>query len=71
MRPQSDQDLRERPEGSPLWPLVLVLADMAARIDRQEVETAGQKPATNDCGHHTESISPIASGAHRRREGRP
>lgn len=33
MRPRIEQDLQERPQVSPLWPLVLLLAEIAARVE--------------------------------------
>ena len=62
MPPRIEQGPREQPEASPLWPLVLVLADIASRIDRQEAEP--QMLSTADRRIHAELSFSIVLGGH-------
>ncbi len=48
MRPRIEQDLQERPQVSPLWPLVLLLAEIAARVERQQVAESRETPPTRE-----------------------
>ncbi len=45
-----DQALLESPEASPLWPLVLVLGEIASRIEsrRAEEQATGAKEDTEE-----------------------
>ncbi|MDP9366715.1 MAG: hypothetical protein M3Q03_00320 [Chloroflexota bacterium] len=69
MRPRIEQAPREAPEASPLWPLVLLLAEIASRIERQEA-TAARMRGTADQGVPAEFSFSILSGD-RHEEDRP
>ncbi len=67
MRRRIEQDPREAPEASSLWPLVLLLAEIAARVERQEA-TAAQMLGPADHGIPAELRFPILSGDHHEEE---
>ncbi len=48
MPPPSDQSFQESPEASPLWPLVLLLGEIAARVERELASEPGQGPRTDE-----------------------
>ena len=51
MHPRPGQGAAEPAEGSPLWPLVLLLAEIAARVEREQAAEPERAPATDEPTH--------------------
>lgn len=72
MPPQLERGPGGPPEASPLWPLVVLLGEIAARVDRQEA-TAGttRRIGDTDRGSDVESGPPVHRSDDPSSEGRP
>ncbi len=51
MAPRPGHDCVEPPEASPLWPLVLVLAEIAARVEREQAAESAGTTVTDEPVH--------------------